>query len=194
MASSINASTGPGGGVATTADASGNLNLQSNGSTVVAVTSTGVAVTGTLSSSGATTLANGAVLGTVASGNISACTSTSMTMVSPLLGTPTSGVLTNCTGTANSLVAGLGVNQTWQSPTRVAATTYYNTTGKPISASAWGTTNNSVQCGWTVDGVIITATTINGTGYAPVLTSAVIIPPGSSYSYRGPLSAWRELS
>jgi hypothetical protein len=38
------------------------------------------------------------VLGTVASGNISACTSTSMVMVTPVLGTPTSGVLTNCTG------------------------------------------------------------------------------------------------
>jgi len=37
-------------------------------------------------------------LGTVASGNISACTSTSMVMVTPVLGTPTSGTLTNCTG------------------------------------------------------------------------------------------------
>lgn len=37
-------------------------------------------------------------LGTVASGNISACTSTSMVLASPLLGTPTSGTLTNCTG------------------------------------------------------------------------------------------------
>ena len=38
------------------------------------------------------------ILGTVTSGNISACTSTSMVMVSPILGTPTSGTLTNCTG------------------------------------------------------------------------------------------------
>jgi hypothetical protein len=37
-------------------------------------------------------------LGTVASGNISACTSTSMAMVTPILGTPTSGTLTSCTG------------------------------------------------------------------------------------------------
>jgi hypothetical protein len=35
------------------------------------------------------------VLGTVASGNISACTSTSMVMVTPVLGTPTSGNLSN---------------------------------------------------------------------------------------------------
>ena len=73
MASSINASTGPGGGVATTADASGNLNLQSNGSTVVAMTSTGATVTGTLGVSGVTTLANGAILGTPASGNLVNC-------------------------------------------------------------------------------------------------------------------------
>jgi hypothetical protein len=37
-------------------------------------------------------------LGTVASGNISACTSTSMVMVTPILGTPTSGTISNCTG------------------------------------------------------------------------------------------------
>ena len=53
---SINASTSGGGGVITTADASGNLNIQSGGSTVVAVTSTGVAVTGTLAATGAVTL------------------------------------------------------------------------------------------------------------------------------------------
>jgi hypothetical protein len=55
MASSLNAATSGGGGVIVTSDASGDLNIQSGGSTVVAVTSTGVAVTGTLSSSGAST-------------------------------------------------------------------------------------------------------------------------------------------
>ena len=48
MASSLNASTSGGGGVITTADSSGNLDIQSGGSTVVAVTSTGAAVTGSL--------------------------------------------------------------------------------------------------------------------------------------------------
>lgn len=56
MASSINASTSGGGGIITTADATGNLNLQSGGSTVVAVTSTGATVTGTLAVSGGVTL------------------------------------------------------------------------------------------------------------------------------------------
>ena len=55
MASSINASTSGGGGVIVTSDATGNLNIQSGGSTVVAVTSTGVAVTGTLAATGAIT-------------------------------------------------------------------------------------------------------------------------------------------
>ena len=56
MASSLNASTSGSGGVIVTSDATGNLDIQSGGSTVVAVTSTGVAVTGTLAASGAVTL------------------------------------------------------------------------------------------------------------------------------------------
>jgi hypothetical protein len=46
MASIINASTSGVGGVITTADNSGDLNIQSGGSTKIAVTSAGVAVTG----------------------------------------------------------------------------------------------------------------------------------------------------
>ena len=49
---SINASTAGVGGVITTADNTGILNIQSGGTTVAAVTSSGVAVTGTLSASG----------------------------------------------------------------------------------------------------------------------------------------------
>jgi hypothetical protein len=52
MASIINASTSGVGGVITTADNSGDLNIQSGGATKIAVTSTGAAVTGTLSASG----------------------------------------------------------------------------------------------------------------------------------------------
>ena len=53
MAASINASLTA--GVVTTADTSGNLDLQSGGTTIVALTSTGAAVTGTLSASGKVT-------------------------------------------------------------------------------------------------------------------------------------------
>ena len=74
MACSVSAiTTGPG-GLVSSADASGNLNLVSGTTTIVAVTSAGVAVTGTLTASGTTTL------------------------VTPILGTPASGNLANCTG------------------------------------------------------------------------------------------------
>ena len=52
MASTIAAVTTGGGGVITTADSSGNLSLLSGATTVVAVTSTGATVTGTLAVSG----------------------------------------------------------------------------------------------------------------------------------------------
>jgi hypothetical protein len=51
---SINASTSGAGGIITTADNTGNLNIQSAGSTVLALTSSGVAITGTLTATGTT--------------------------------------------------------------------------------------------------------------------------------------------
>ena len=65
MASSINASTSGGGGVIVTSDATGNLNIQSGGSTVVAVTSTGATVTGTLAATGAVSGTTGTFTGAV---------------------------------------------------------------------------------------------------------------------------------
>lgn len=59
MASTIAAITTGVGGVVTTADATGNLSLLSGTTTVVAVTSTGASVTGTLAVSGVTTLTGG---------------------------------------------------------------------------------------------------------------------------------------
>jgi len=72
MAASINASTSA--GVVTTADTTGNLNLQSNGATVLAMTSAGIAVTGTLVPSGKITATTAGIdvptsnLGMVSSG------------------------------------------------------------------------------------------------------------------------------
>jgi hypothetical protein len=75
MASSINAITTGSGGVVTTADNSGDLNLQSGGSTKIAVTSAGVAVTGLSKGS----LPTGSVLQVV---NASYATETSITSTS----------------------------------------------------------------------------------------------------------------
>jgi hypothetical protein len=62
---SINASTSGAGGVITTADNTGNLNIQSAGSTVLALTSSGVAITGTLSATTITGAGGMTLLGTL---------------------------------------------------------------------------------------------------------------------------------
>ena len=67
MAASINASTSA--GVVTTADTSGNLNLQSNGTTKVALTSTGAAITGTNTNDSAAAGNVGEYIESVSSGN-----------------------------------------------------------------------------------------------------------------------------
>jgi hypothetical protein len=58
MANIINLITSGAGGLSTSADSSGTLNIQSAGTTVAAIASTGMAVTGTLSASGAATLSS----------------------------------------------------------------------------------------------------------------------------------------
>ena len=65
MASTINALTSGGGGLTMVGDATGNLDIQSGGSTVFAVTSTGVAVTGTLAATGAVSGTTGTFTGAV---------------------------------------------------------------------------------------------------------------------------------
>ena len=65
MASTINASTSPA-AIVQTADGTANLSLQSNGTTIAALTSTGMAVTGTLSASGVITATGGVVVGAAA--------------------------------------------------------------------------------------------------------------------------------
>jgi hypothetical protein len=96
-------------------------------------------------------------LGIVASGNISACTSTSMVMVTPVLGTPTSGNISNCTGsptltnlTASGTVvstgtAGVGYatgagGAVTQITSRTTGVTLNKTTGAITLISAAGTT------------------------------------------------------
>ena len=75
MAASIAALTAGGGGLQSTSDASGNLNLVSGTTTIVAMTSAGIAVTGTLTASGTTTLVT-PVLGTPASADFTTIAAT----------------------------------------------------------------------------------------------------------------------
>ena len=103
MAASIAALTAGGGGLQSTSDASGNLNLVSGTTTIVALPSAGIAVTGTLTATGAVTLTT--VL-PVASGGTGVSTSTGTGAVvlgtSPTMATPTfnSAQLATVVGTA----------------------------------------------------------------------------------------------
>jgi hypothetical protein len=118
------------------------------------------------------------VLGTVTSGNISACTSTSMVMVSPVLGTPASGVLTNCTGSPtftdvkySGLVANTAAAPTIASATTIAptapitfisGTTAVVTITAPAPISTGGGTITFIPTGaftWTTAGNIAVAGT-----------------------------------
>jgi len=71
-----------------------------NGGTVVTLDGTQTLTNKTLTAPVLTAPA----LGTVASGVISACTSTSMALVTPVLGTPTSGNFSNCTADGTNKV------------------------------------------------------------------------------------------
>ena len=101
-------------------------------SAVTGETGTGALVFGTSPTIASPTL-SAPILGTVTSGNISACTSTSMVLTTPVLGTPASGVLDNCTGSptfTNVKFSGLQAT-TAAAPTIASATTIAPT--KPIT-------------------------------------------------------------
>jgi hypothetical protein len=90
MASTINAITTGTGGIQTTADATGNISLQSNGSNVLNTTASGVSIPGTLGVTGAMTASGGlAVTGTLtvngSSPGRSGATTTDLTSGSPTL-------------------------------------------------------------------------------------------------------------
>ena len=108
-------------------------------------------------------------------------TLTNKTLVAPALGTPASGVLTNCTGTVNALNAGLGVNQTWGSQTRLIGTTYTNSTGKPIvvAITASCSAASAVQ-GLTINGVVVYAAA-NSSVAGVASGFALVVPDGATY-------------
>lgn len=96
---------------------------------------------------------------------------------------------------------GLGYGQTWQNVTgsRVLGTTYYNTTGKPISLSIqlnWSTSSGSTYAIYE-NGSYVQQIGASGTYSNP--SFSVVVPPGSSYSCSltagntGTISYWFEL-
>jgi hypothetical protein len=165
---------GLGSGVATFLATPSSANLAS---AVTGETGSGALVFGTSPTLATPTLTSPTMtapaLGTVASGNISACTSTSMVMVTPVLGTPTSGVLTNCTGSptftdvktsgllATTAAAPTIASATTIAPTKqitfISGTTAVVTITAPAPISAGGGTITLIPTGaftWTAAGNI----------------------------------------
>lgn len=101
----------------------------------------------------------------------------------------TSGNILISDGTtwASTTNPSLGANQTWQSVTRVASTTYYNTTGKAICLAFYGTSFGAGNMNIipTISGVAlisIAGSYAQGAGNTGVQGS-IIIPVGASYSF-----------
>ena len=117
MAASINASTSA--GVVTTADTTGNLNLQSNGATVLAMTSAGVAVTGTQSVTGLISVGAGGINFTSAAGTSFVSGSTASTFTWDGSGGTSGSITINyqiigkfCTLTLQAVLATTGTSST----------------------------------------------------------------------------------
>jgi len=132
-------------------------------------------------------------LGVVTSGNISACTSTSMVMVTPVLGTPTSGNISNCTGsptltnlTASGTIVSTGTTGVGyatgaggtvvQGTSRTTGVTLNKTTGAITLFSAAGTTTAAT---FTVTNSTVAATDViilnqkSGTDLYDLMVTAV---------------------
>jgi hypothetical protein len=89
---------------------------------------------------------------------------------------------------------GLGVGQVWNIVTgsRIAGTTYYNQTGKPILICV-SFLGSAANCSINVGGSVVSVATSSGSSVA---NGVAIVPIGSSYNASGvgSLYSWAELS
>lgn len=98
----------------------------------------------------------------------------------------------------NLPISGLGLNQTWQTPTRVSGTTYTNSTGNAILVAVRATNVNTGGASMTVvvGGVTVVSQSIsspiNGTSQ---ITAFFIVPNNTTYvvTISGNSTSWTEL-
>jgi len=85
-------------------------------------------------------------------------------------------------GQALAAMSSIGYSQTWQSVTRTSGTTYYNTTGKPISLKVQVSANSFSSAALSINGVSLGVLVqgYSGSG-ATEYSSTIIIPAGASY-------------
>jgi hypothetical protein len=101
-------------------------------------------------------------------------------------------------GNALDAMMSLGYGQTWQNVTgsRALGTTYYNTTGRPISISAHVTLAAAGSASLFVNGLQASYVSTT-TGVAGQLTLTGVVPPGGSYVANNvsgaSLTTWTEL-
>jgi hypothetical protein len=85
-------------------------------------------------------------------------------------------------GQALAAMSSLGYGQTWQSVTRTSGTTYYNTTGKPITylygGNSAGTVNPTVSINGAAAFIFAYGVFASGLCWS---NGVVVIPPGASY-------------
>ena len=163
MASSIAAITTGTGGIQQTADASGNLNLVSGTTTIVAMTSAGIAVTGTLSATGDVTCSGGNVL--LTSGGAQPLRITGATTgYSAVTITNTGGLAIfgqeNSTGGNNLIVGASGYDTIIRGPSGLA-----------FSANA----GNAMQMRLSSTGLAVTGT-LSSTGITTVAAGSAALP------------------
>lgn len=108
-------------------------------------------------------------------------------------------------GQALAAMSSIGYGQTWQSVigSRALATTYYNTTGRPlmVSAAVEGVGSGTTTAAATVNGVVVAtqAGSYPSTGTATISNVVFVVPPGGSYSIASlgsaslSLHSWNEL-
>lgn len=108
-------------------------------------------------------------------------------------------------GQALAAMSSIGYGQTWQSVigSRALATTYYNTTGRPlmVSAAVVGVGPGTTTAAATVNGVVVAtqAGSYPSTGTATISNVVFVVPPGGSYSIESlgsaslSLHSWNEL-
>jgi hypothetical protein len=101
-------------------------------------------------------------------------------------------------GQALAAMSSLGYGQTWQNVTgsRALATTYYNTTGKPITVSVYLINDFDTTPQITINGELLYLARLNVAGGGGA--GSAIVPPGHSYMVNVGLGtptliAWNEL-
>jgi hypothetical protein len=83
-------------------------------------------------------------------------------------------------GQALAALSSIGYGQTWQTVTRASGTTYYNTTGKPISVYfVFSAAGSSAALALSINGYAIGGTNSPSAGVASAYS--VVIPVGASY-------------